>query len=334
MNKFSIILPVRNGGEYLKECVKSILAQTLQDFNFIVLDNCSTDGSAEWLESLQNEKIIIYKADKSLSIEENWGRIVDVPKNEFITLIGHDDILYPDFLETINSLILQYPDASLYHTHFNFINAESGIIRRSKPMKHRYTGNELLQGLLTLAVDSMGTGYVMRSTDYDKQGGIPVRYPSLLFADFELWLKLARINYEVVSERTCFAFRVHQSTTTTSKDAQLHKALGIFVNFLAGLKADEKDAAIIRQHAPAFLLTYASSYSNRLLRTPLELRGNVKVKDYVKETRNFAALLGLGTEYKPEKKMLIKIAMVIDSNFFLRKIFLAFKKTYSKPVIK
>ena len=71
--KYSIILPVRNGGEYVKACVNTILSQTLQDFNLLVLDNCSTDGTSEWLTSLQNEKIILFPADKPLTIEENWG---------------------------------------------------------------------------------------------------------------------------------------------------------------------------------------------------------------------------------------------------------------------
>jgi glycosyltransferase involved in cell wall biosynthesis len=48
--KFSIILPVKNGGEYVKECVQSILAQSCPDFNLHILENCSTDGTAEWLQ--------------------------------------------------------------------------------------------------------------------------------------------------------------------------------------------------------------------------------------------------------------------------------------------
>ena len=85
MSKFSIILPVRNGGEYVKDCIASILAQTLQDFNILVLDNCSTDGTVEWLQSLKNEKIIIIPANRPLSIEENWSRVKDISKNQFIT---------------------------------------------------------------------------------------------------------------------------------------------------------------------------------------------------------------------------------------------------------
>ncbi len=57
-------------------------------------------------------------------------------------------------------------------------------------------------------------------------GGIPVNYPSLLFADFELWLNLTFKTYEVIAPEKCFAFRIHQSTTGTSKDKKLHNASG------------------------------------------------------------------------------------------------------------
>src|SRR5690349_12057626 len=102
MPKYSIILPVRNGGEYVRECVSSILAQSLGDFQLQVLDNCSTDGTSDYLESLKDERVKIYPAESSLTIEENWARITTIPKNEFITLIGHDDVLDPDYLAVMD----------------------------------------------------------------------------------------------------------------------------------------------------------------------------------------------------------------------------------------
>ena len=127
--KYSIILPVRNGGHYVKECVASVLTQTFTDFDFIILDNCSTDETLEWLNSINDNRIRIIPSKTPLSIEENWGRITRVDKNEFITLIGHDDLLYPDFLENINKLIEEFPNAGLYHTHFHFIDGTGKIIR-------------------------------------------------------------------------------------------------------------------------------------------------------------------------------------------------------------
>ena len=77
--KYSIILPVRNGGEYLKECVNSILSQTYTDFNLLILDNNSTDGTLEWIQSVADKRIVIFTSNESLSIEQNWARIKGIP---------------------------------------------------------------------------------------------------------------------------------------------------------------------------------------------------------------------------------------------------------------
>src|SRR5436853_206744 len=129
MASFSIILPVRNGGEYVKECVQSILQQTHSNFNLIVLDNNSTDGTVEWITSLNENRIIVYRSERSLTIEENWGRIKEVPKNEFMTMIGHDDLLYPHYLQEMDTLIAKHPQASLYQAHFAFIDASGAFMR-------------------------------------------------------------------------------------------------------------------------------------------------------------------------------------------------------------
>jgi glycosyltransferase involved in cell wall biosynthesis len=333
MPKFSIILPVRNGGEYIKECVNSILSQTEQDFNLIILDNCSTDGTREWLTSLNNNKIVIYQADKPLTIEENWARITTVPKNEFITLTGHDDFFYPDFLKQINGLIHQYPNAGLYHTHFNFIDAGSKIIRPCKPMPSFLSFTDLLQGFLTQSFDSMGTGYVMRAVDYDSVGGIPVHYPNLLFADFKLWLSLAAKGGMAIAANSSFAFRVHQSTTGTSQDNKLHAGLELYIDYLLQLKKDNKSAAVvINKHAKELLLFYCQSFSHRLLRSSLEKRNGLTVSDFIDSTKQLAVKLGIENEYKPVNLFSIKLANFIDSNAVSRNLFLLFKKLYSKPV--
>ena len=334
MHKFSVILPVRNGGEYVKLCVESILSQTEQDFNLIILDNCSTDGTLEWLTSLKSEKILIYPSAKPLTIEENWGRIVTIPKNEFITLIGHDDILYPDFLSSICDVMNEYPDAGLYHTHFNFIDAEGTIKRASKPMNSFYSFNELLKAFLTQSVDSMGTGYVMRSKDYGAFGGIPVKYPSLLFADFSLWLSMASHGGMAVSRNNCFAFRVHNSTTGTSQDSKLHEGLALYADDLYEIKKNNTGVAkIVNDHAATMLLFYCKGFAHRLLRTPVQKRNGLTVAAFIEDTKRIATKLGIENNYKPETLFFIRMAKLIDSNSVLRKLFLLFKKMYSKPVL-
>lgn len=336
MNQFSIILPVRNGGYYVKDCLKSILAQTYQNFDIIVLDNNSSDGTKEWIESLNNNKITIYPSAKDLSITDNWARVANVTKNKFSTLIGHDDILYPNFLEEINNLIIQHPNASLYHTHFNFINKNGEIIKPCKPMPNSITKESFIELFLENKIDSMGTGYVFKSSTYDALGGIPIKYANLLYADFELWYQLTSIGNEVISPKNCFAFRIHQSTTTTSSINTKLKAFRTFVDFL--VSAQQKDLSttqLIEKHSKTYLDSNCQSMCHKLIKTPLQFRDkNTSVTDLINEFKVFASKLNPSNPYNPIKNKSILIAKIIDSNWLFKNSFLIFKSYFKKPILK
>jgi glycosyltransferase involved in cell wall biosynthesis len=331
--KFSIIIPTYNSKEWIQQCIDSVLAQSYNEFDLIILDSGSTDDTVDWISHIKDDRIRIYTTDKRLSIEENWEKMMQVPRNEFMTILGHDDVLYPDFLQVINKLIIEHPSASLYHTHFDLIDAAGKTIRHTKPMQSNYTGPDLLKALLTHSINAMATGYVIRSKDYDRVGGVPVRYPNLMFADYELWLKLTYLGHEVVAPENCFAFRVHQSTTNTTQDKKLHTAMEIFVYFLLELKQqDVVSNKMVNEYGAQFLLRNCQSYSHRLLRTPLEERGGSTVVAFIQQTKELARILGVEKQYHPEKLLSIRLAAMIDNNVLLRKLFLLFKKIYSRPI--
>jgi glycosyltransferase involved in cell wall biosynthesis len=334
MSKFSIILPVRNGGNYIKECVNSILGQSYTDFNLLVLDNCSTDGTSEWIQSLNDSRIKTFPSVKSLTIEENWGRIKEIPKNEFITLIGHDDILNKNYLAEMVALMAKHPDASLYQTHFSYIDPKGARIRDSKTMPEVESAVSFLENFLQKKIDVMGTGFMMRSADYDKLGGIPP-YPNLLFADFELWISLTRISYKATSAQNCFSFRLHQSTTSISPDTKFQQSFEKFIYFLDGLQRENDEfKRIIRENAGEFLLFYCQGLSHRLLRTPKAKRNGLTVKEFVSKCKEYADKLGQGTSFRPGHVSSIRLAILLDSNPFTRSLFLGFKKIVRKPVLK
>jgi glycosyltransferase involved in cell wall biosynthesis len=331
--KFSIILPVRNGGEFVKESVKSILEQSFTDFNLLVLDNNSTDGTLEWIQSIADNRIMLYPSLKPLSIEENWGRVTSIPKNEFITLIGHDDILSSDYLGTMYELISSYPDASLYQTHFTYIDTKDNKIRSCKPMAEVESAEDFLTKFLLKEIDVMGTGFMMRSKDYDSLGGIPP-YPNLLFADFELWINLSKLSYKATSPKECFSFRLHQSTTTVSPDIKIQQALTQFVKFLTQLKADNADMEnVIYRHGAGFLLRSARSYSHRMLRSSRKKRQGMSVKHFIGATERMSVELGIQDQYHPKYDRSLRLSQSIDENKILSYLFRQFKKIYHKPLI-
>ncbi|HEY2722540.1 MAG TPA: glycosyltransferase [Chitinophagaceae bacterium] len=333
MARFSIILPVRNGGEYVKECVDSILSQTYNDFNLHVLDNCSTDGTSEWIQSLTDERIKLYPAKTSLSIEENWRRVLSIQRNEFMTLTGHDDVFDRNYLQVMNDLIRKHPGAVLYQAHFRYINSKGSTIRRCKPMDEVQSASEFLASFLTGIIDTMGTGFMMRTIDYDECGGIPA-YPNLLFADFELWINLTRKSYKATSHDECFAFRLHQSMTTISSDLKFHRAFEQFVKYLVAIrKTDTELATVIEKYSVSFIEFYSKGLAHRLLRTPKQKREGETVASFLQSCKTYADILVPGNNFDPYRKYSVKLARQIDSNFFTRSLFLLLKKIRSKPVM-
>jgi glycosyltransferase involved in cell wall biosynthesis len=334
VSKFSIILPVRNGGEYLKECVNSILRQRRNDFNLIILDNCSTDGTTQWVRTLNDPRIVLMESPAPLTIEQSWHRIVTVPKNDFISLIGHDDILHENYLTVMDSLISRFPEASLYQCHFNYIDEKGRPVRDCKPMMEKETGSDFLKSVLTNSIDIMGTGFMMRSRDYDALGGIP-DYPNLLFADFELWFRLTAKSVKITSPEQGFSFRIHQSTTSSSPDIKMQTAFDRFISYLVRIKdEDEACKRVILQNGVQFISFYCKGLSHRLLRTPRSKRGNLTVRSFTEKCKHYADLLVPGNNYNPTDVWSVWVAVILDSNPLGRFLFELFKKVYSKPLLK
>ncbi len=328
--KYTIILLVRNGGEYVKLCINSILSQTIKNFNLIVLDNRSSDGTLEYLQSLSDDRIIIYPSSKPLSIEENWGRIAGVDTNEFITLIGHDDILYHGYLAEMERLINTHPKASLYQTHYTYINDKGRVIRKCKPMPEIQDGPEFLKSHLRYKIDVMGTGFMMRSADYKRLGGIPP-YPNLILADLELWLNLTNISFKATSPNTCFSYRVHQSTTFTTSNLQFQQGFERFVYFLALLKKQSVQySGVIDKYGKEYLLYQCKALSHRLLQSPKNKSDGLSINILLEKFKLYADLLGCGTNFKSTTFPTIFIAKILDNNVIGRFIFLMLDKLYSR----
>ena len=67
----SILTPVWNGLPYIKECVESVFSQEFQDWELIISDNGSTDGTRDYLDTLTDKRVQIFKQDKNLGIDGN-----------------------------------------------------------------------------------------------------------------------------------------------------------------------------------------------------------------------------------------------------------------------
>lgn len=102
----SVIVPIYNTEEYLHDCIKSILNQTYQDLQIILIDDGSTDKSGEIADSFARQDkrcIVIHQPNKGLSEARNTGMIH--ASGEYITFVDGDDYIHPQMLEILYNVL-------------------------------------------------------------------------------------------------------------------------------------------------------------------------------------------------------------------------------------
>src|SRR4030088_1603665 len=97
--RVSVVTPVYNGAHYLEECIQSVLRQTYSDWEFVIVDNCSTDRSAEIAlrYASQDPRIRVERPAAFLDALDNHNRAMRAvdPRSQYCKVVHADDWLYP-----------------------------------------------------------------------------------------------------------------------------------------------------------------------------------------------------------------------------------------------
>ena len=123
----SIVIPLYNKESQIANTLLSVLAQTYQDFEVVIVDDGSTDGSVAEVQKIQDQRIrIISQKNAGVSAARNRG--IAEAKGEYIAFLDADDEWKPDYLAAQAALIEKYPDYKVFATNYEFRNA-SGLVR-------------------------------------------------------------------------------------------------------------------------------------------------------------------------------------------------------------
>ncbi len=111
---FSVVIPLYNKEKFVRETLRSVLSQTFTDFEIIVVDDASTDGSLNVVKSIASDRIRIvsHEKNKGLSAARNTG--IRNSSAEFIAFVDADDLWKPFFLEKMRELISRFPHAGVF----------------------------------------------------------------------------------------------------------------------------------------------------------------------------------------------------------------------------
>ncbi|WP_157222607.1 glycosyltransferase family 2 protein [Novosphingobium sp. AP12] len=113
----SIAIPVFNGENFLSEAAKSVLRQTYTDLELIIVDNASTDGTAEIcrLLSEQDSRVRVYRNERNLGAAPNYNRGLDLARGVYFKWLSHDDWLSDNYIEECVNALERFPQFVIAH---------------------------------------------------------------------------------------------------------------------------------------------------------------------------------------------------------------------------
>lgn len=127
----SVVMPVHNALPFLDESINSILEQTLSDFEFVIFDDASTDGSTQLLRewSRRDKRIRLYESKQRLGVSGSSNAVVSKARAPIVARMDADDIAHPDRLRLQWNIIESRPDVAVVGTLCNGIDASGREVR-------------------------------------------------------------------------------------------------------------------------------------------------------------------------------------------------------------
>ena len=138
----SVCMPVYNGRAYIRKAVDSVLAQSMEDFELLICDDCSSDETMDIVESYDDPRIRIFRNENNLGLVGNWNRVISYARGKYIKLMMQDDILGTDALKSQVSLLESNPKAVLSIGNTAVIDGNDNVIMK----RHRFKRDTVIDG--------------------------------------------------------------------------------------------------------------------------------------------------------------------------------------------
>jgi len=219
----SVIMPVYNADKYLQESIESVLAQSYENYEFIIIDDGSTDRSMDIIKKFKDSRIKCVSNEKNSGIVYTLNKGLSISNGEFIARIDADDICCIDRFETQVAFLIKKKDIGLCSGHVIKINAFGEEMGKVKfPISNEACNLKFLFGNPIAHPASMFRKNLALKVGGYTAGSEPAE-------DFDLWLKLSSITKIENIDKVLIYYRVHANNySTIKKEKYVNKLTTIF----------------------------------------------------------------------------------------------------------
>lgn len=226
----SIVVPSYNRLDMLKECVESVLGQTYKDWELVIVDNSSEDGTKEFLKSITSERIrsCTVNNDGIIAVSRNVG--IRMARGIYIAFLDSDDFWFEQKLSACVKRLER--GAGLVCHSENWVR-EGRIIRQPAYKKSKVDYSRLLT-----RGNCLSTSAVVVRRDLLLEAGLFNEDKSLVLAeDYDLWIRLAKKRTEIrLINDVLGVYRVHTGASSKSKRKSLEATTNVVVSHMKGGK--------------------------------------------------------------------------------------------------
>jgi glycosyltransferase involved in cell wall biosynthesis len=289
--KVSVLMPVYNGEKYIREAIDSILGQTFKDFEFLIIDDGSTDKTREILENYDDSRIKLINNKKNIGLTKSLNKGLKLARGEYIARQDSDDVSMPKRLEKEVSFLNHNKNTALVGTYYYMINERDKILKIIKPPTK---SEEIKIGLLK--GNQFGHGSVMFRVECIKEVGY-YREELGSVEDYDLWLRVSdRYNIANIPE-PLYKWRLNIKSVSVAKKSLMDKYALLAIELAKERRQLGKDKLQIlkKEEIKDFLDIYLNSKSE------YESKKQIAQNYY-----SWSRVLFVGKDYKGAFKLLFK----------------------------
>jgi glycosyltransferase involved in cell wall biosynthesis len=210
--KVSVITPVYNGAKYLGPAIESVLAQTMQDWELVVVDDGSTDETPQVIQRYTHPRIVRLRQPNSGEAGARHTGLLHA-RGEYIGWLDADDLYLPCALAGLSGFLEEHPDCDVVYSDGHICDAQGKLLTLLSD--HRAdccTGNILERIVLTSLITAPVCALTRRSPI--ERYGIQFDSRLVIGGDWDFWTQLARhVRFGYLDELTCM-YRVHGNNIT------------------------------------------------------------------------------------------------------------------------
>ncbi|KAA9149742.1 glycosyltransferase family 2 protein [Amycolatopsis acidicola] len=217
----SVCIPAYQAERYLAQTLRSVLAQTFEDFEVVVLDNACTDATPEILRRFDDPRLRVLRNESVLPLAENWNRVVAESAAPLVKLVCADDLLHPRCLEHQHSVLSRDPGLALVCSRRTMVNEEAQPLSRNRGLRGllgRHASRDVIRRVVRHGGNPLGepAAALFRRDQFDAVGGFDRRW--VFPMDLVLWIRLLEHGDFYGLRESLAAFRITRQSLSAAED--------------------------------------------------------------------------------------------------------------------